>query len=126
MGLVASEHGKEREEKKKKRSLQDRDNEEEQENSLVSSNSTARNLDDIPVVVPTGHLWVEGEHPEGDRRSYDSNTYGPVSRSLVVGRVMGVVWPWAKAGRIRWEDWVGNERVKVGAGAVERYELFEA
>ena len=28
--------------------------------------------------VPLGHVWVEGEHPEG-RMSLDSNTYGPVS-----------------------------------------------
>lgn len=29
--------------------------------------------------VPTGHVWVEGEHPESDRWSNDSNHYGPVS-----------------------------------------------
>lgn len=31
--------------------------------------------------VPLGHVWVEGEHPEG-RMSLDSNTYGPVSGFL--------------------------------------------
>ena len=30
------------------------------------------------VRVPVGHIWVEGEHPEGARWSLDSNTYGPV------------------------------------------------
>lgn len=30
------------------------------------------------VTVPVGHIWVEGEHPEGARWSLDSNTYGPV------------------------------------------------
>ncbi len=29
--------------------------------------------------VPEGHVWVEGEHPEGSRHSNDSNLYGPVS-----------------------------------------------
>ncbi|KAL9578865.1 MAG: hypothetical protein Q9212_005449 [Teloschistes hypoglaucus] len=28
--------------------------------------------------IPIGHVWVEGEHPEGSRWSYDSNSYGPV------------------------------------------------
>ena len=28
-------------------------------------------------IIPTGHVWVEGEHPE-DRMTLDSNTYGPV------------------------------------------------
>ena len=30
-------------------------------------------------IVPGGHVWVEGEHPESDRWSSDSNHYGPVS-----------------------------------------------
>lgn len=29
-------------------------------------------------IVPVGHVWVEGEHPESDRWSSDSNFYGPV------------------------------------------------
>lgn len=29
--------------------------------------------------VPLGHVWVEGEHPESERFSRDSNFYGPVS-----------------------------------------------
>lgn len=31
-------------------------------------------------IVPKGHIWVEGEHPE-QRLSMDSNTYGPVHLS---------------------------------------------
>ena len=31
------------------------------------------------ATVPLGHVWVEGEHPEGTRHSNDSNLYGPVS-----------------------------------------------
>lgn len=33
--------------------------------------------------VPSGHVWVEGEHPDYQRNTLDSNTYGPVSCSTV-------------------------------------------
>lgn len=32
--------------------------------------------------IPPGHIWVEGDHPESDRWSRDSNYYGPVSFHL--------------------------------------------
>ncbi len=75
--------------------------------------------------VPFGHVWVEGDQPDG-KKNMDSNMVGPVSKSLIVGRVEGVVWPWRKAGRIRWEDWKGNDRVLVGKGTVERIEIFHS
>ncbi|MCJ1319077.1 hypothetical protein MMC15_004410 [Xylographa vitiligo] len=62
------------------------------------------------AVVPVGHVWVEGEHPE-DRKTLDSNTYGPVAKSLIVGQVKAIVWPWSKIGIIRWQDYRGNPRV---------------
>lgn len=34
--------------------------------------------------VPPGHVWVEGDHPESDRWSNDSNHYGPVSATLAI------------------------------------------
>lgn len=64
--------------------------------------------------VPLGHVWVEGEHPEHSRSSIDSNTYGAVPVSLLVGKVTGVYWPWSKAGVIRWQDWKGTSRVREG------------
>lgn len=73
--------------------------------------------------VPYGHVWIEGDQPESNK-NMDSNLVGPVSKSLIVGRVGGVVWPWRKAGRIRWEDWKGSERVLVGKGRVEEITLF--
>ena len=73
--------------------------------------------------VPFGHVWVEGDQPDGNK-TMDSNLVGPVSRSLIVGRVGGVVWPWRKAGRIGWEEWKGSERVLVGEGTVEEVTLF--
>lgn len=78
----------------------------------------------VREVVPPGHCWVEGEHPEGSRKSYDSNTYGPVSLSLVVGNVRAVVWPWRRVGWIRWEDWGGNDRIKQRVGEMPEAEIF--
>lgn len=65
--------------------------------------------------VPQGHVWVEGEHgAEGGRWTWDSNAYGPISTGLIVGKVKAVVYPFRKAGRIRWEDWRGDARVRDG------------
>lgn len=55
-------------------------------------------------IVPFNHIWVEGD-AEDPRKSLDSNTYGPVSISLITGRVMAVVWP-----RWRWLKWSDWER----------------
>lgn len=52
------------------------------------------------VKVPPGHVWVEGDGPPGS--SLDSNTYGPVSKRLLTGKVTHVVYPFAKFGAIDW------------------------
>jgi inner membrane protease subunit 2 len=49
------------------------------------------------VKVPVGHVWVEGDNW---RDSLDSNDFGPVSLSLVTGRVDRVVWPPGRMGRV--------------------------
>lgn len=54
------------------------------------------------VKVPQGHVWVEGDGPPGS--SLDSNTYGPVSRRLLTGRVTHVVYPFKKMGAVNWQD----------------------
>lgn len=41
------------------------------------------------VLIPQGHVWVEGDNVH----SIDSNTYGPISRGLLVGRVVFSLWP---------------------------------
>ncbi|KAL4921985.1 peptidase S24/S26A/S26B/S26C, partial [Aspergillus aurantiobrunneus] len=41
-------------------------------------------------IVPFNHVWVEGDAAD-PRKSLDSNTYGPVSVSLISGRVIAVV-----------------------------------
>lgn len=60
------------------------------------------------VKVPYGHVWVEGDNWAA---SSDSNYFGPVSRSLIVGKAMGVVWPPERWGR-QWGE--GHEVVKQG------------
>ncbi|KAM4060380.1 hypothetical protein HRG_014246 [Hirsutella rhossiliensis] len=55
----------------------------------------------IPTVkIPPGHVWVEGDGPRAS--SLDSNTYGPVSKRLLTGRVTHIVYPWRKFGPVRW------------------------
>ena len=61
-------------------------------------------------VVPIGHVWMEGDNPDGTK-NMDSNTYGPVSINLIVGKVKAVIFPWPKMGFIRWEDYKGSPRV---------------
>ena len=42
------------------------------------------------LVVPPGHLWIEGDNA---RNSLDSRSYGTVSASLVIGTVICRLWP---------------------------------
>lgn len=53
-------------------------------------------------IVPWNHVWVEGDS-EDPRKSLDSNTYGPVSISLVSGSVVAVLYP--RMRRLKWWDW---------------------
>jgi len=72
--------------------------------------------------VPVGHVWVEGDGPDG--KSRDSNYYGPLSKGLIVGKVVRVVWPPNRWGRVGGEDWGGGERVVEGKGKVEKVEFY--
>ena len=55
-------------------------------------------------MIPYNHLWVEGD--AGDpKKSIDSNTFGPISANLLVGRVLlklPSLTPWINGSR--WED----------------------
>ena len=42
------------------------------------------------LVIPNGHVWVEGDNPAN---SSDSRNYGTVPMALIQGRVVGRVWP---------------------------------
>ena len=51
-----------------------------------------------PIVkVPEGHIWVEGDNW---RDSLDSNDFGPISLTLVVGKAVGILWPFTRFGDI--------------------------
>ena len=57
-------------------------------------------------IVPFNHVWLEGDAAD-PRKSLDSNTYGPVSISLITGRVFAVLgprWRW-----LNWKDWETGE-----------------
>ncbi|PNY24942.1 Mitochondrial inner membrane protease subunit 2, partial [Tolypocladium capitatum] len=65
----------------------------------------------IPTVrIPQGHVWVEGDGRPGS--SLDSNTYGPVSRRLLTGRVTHIVYPFRKFGPVRWWEHEGRPLVE--------------
>lgn len=67
------------------------------------------------VTVPFGHVWVEGDNVE---TTYDSNDYGPISKTLIVGLASSVLWPWERRRRIKWQedDW----EAKVGGRLMKR------
>ncbi|GKZ21966.1 hypothetical protein AbraIFM66951_007266 [Aspergillus brasiliensis] len=64
-------------------------------------------------IVPYNHVWLEGDAKD-PRKTLDSNSYGPVSISLITGRVMAVLHP-----KWRWLDWSDWENGVV-EGDVER------
>ncbi|KAL4944507.1 hypothetical protein BDV06DRAFT_220242 [Aspergillus oleicola] len=66
-------------------------------------------------IVPFNHVWVEGDAAD-PKKSLDSNTYGPVSVSLISGRVVAVLWP-----RFRWVEWRDWERGVVDGVQEEGY-----
>ncbi len=49
------------------------------------------------VVLPPGHMWVEGDNASC---SHDSTHFGAVPLALIVGRATRVIWPPWRAGRI--------------------------
>lgn len=48
----------------------------------------------VPLRVPAGHVWVEGDNPHN---SVDSRFYGPLPTALIRGRVLCRVWPFHRA-----------------------------
>ena len=56
---------------------------------------------DSAVTIPWNHLWVEGDSSD-PAQSIDSNWYGPITQSLVIGRVTHVLGPWFRPARVEW------------------------
>eukprot|EP00794_Sanderia_malayensis_P006117 gene6117-6821_t len=66
------------------------------------------------VFVPKGHCWLEGDHRG---RSFDSNSFGPVSLGLINGLATHVLWPpkrWQKLDRTLKSDRVAVKKIKKG------------
>ncbi|XP_044136270.1 mitochondrial inner membrane protease subunit 2 isoform X2 [Bufo gargarizans] len=42
------------------------------------------------VMIPNGHVWVEGDH---HGHSFDSNAFGPVSLGLLHAHATHILWP---------------------------------
>lgn len=63
--------------------------------------------------IPAGHVWVEGDNRDRDA-SMDSNYYGPISMSLITGRVTHVLYPWDSFGSVRWQEFRGKTRIIKG------------
>ncbi|KAF8546032.1 LexA/Signal peptidase [Imleria badia] len=53
---------------------------------------------DTEVLVPEGHIWVEGDEPF---RTLDSNTFGPVPLGLVDAKLSYILWPLHRAGPLK-------------------------
>lgn len=65
------------------------------------------------AVVPPGHIWVEGDNW---RKTSDSNWYGPISKSLITGKAVAVMWPRERFWSKPWEGWKVRTRVAEGRG----------
>lgn len=66
-------------------------------------------------IVPWNHVWLEGD-AEDPRKTLDSNTYGPVSLSLITGRVFAVLGP-----RMRWLNWTDWDSTSTDDAAADSY-----
>lgn len=64
---------------------------------------------DGKVIVPFGHVWVEGDNW---RRSFDSCDFGPISKSLIDGKAVRV---WRRGW---WRDIAKREEEKEGMSRV--------
>lgn len=61
------------------------------------------------IMVPQGHVWVEGDNW---RKSRDSNWYGPISKSLINGKAVCIILPFTRFWERPWEDFKGKTKVK--------------
>uniref|UniRef100_A0A7N5KCS9 Inner mitochondrial membrane peptidase subunit 1 n=1 Tax=Ailuropoda melanoleuca TaxID=9646 RepID=A0A7N5KCS9_AILME len=50
------------------------------------------------VMVPTGHVWLEGDNLQN---STDSRYYGPIPYGLIRGRIFFKIWPLSDFGFLR-------------------------
>jgi mitochondrial inner membrane protease subunit 2 len=48
------------------------------------------NISGTKKFVPKGYYWIEGDHKG---HTYDSTSFGPISKGLVVAKVSVIIWP---------------------------------
>lgn len=75
---------------------------------------------DDEVIIQYNHMWVEGDADDREK-SRDSNWYGPISQSLVIGRVIAIMEPWWSP---RWLDleqhkWPARQKGRVQEKAIK-------
>lgn len=59
------------------------------------------------VLIPEGHIWVEGDEPF---HSLDSNSFGPIPLALVDAKLRYIVWPLHRLGSSRRPETIARER----------------
>ncbi|CAF9928608.1 MAG: hypothetical protein GOMPHAMPRED_005178 [Gomphillus americanus] len=74
-------------------------------------------------IIPSGYVWVEGD-VQDRHKSLDSNTYGPISKSLIVGQLRAIVWPWSQMAWLDPRHYSGSLRVREAAHPVEKAKMF--
>ncbi|KAI8822972.1 peptidase S24/S26A/S26B/S26C [Fimicolochytrium jonesii] len=72
----------------------------------------SHNSSTLYVRIPRGHVWVESDEPF---RGVDSNVFGPVPLGLVESKVVAVLWPTDRFGRLQSRS-VKPGRVLIGGG----------
>lgn len=55
-----------------------------------TDDKSANILSNKIVIVPRGHVWIEGDNSEN---SSDSRFYGPIPQGLIRSRAMCRIWP---------------------------------
>lgn len=68
----------------------DRDKSSGQDNRIDNQDSSMAMFQSKVVLVPRGHVWIEGDNSEN---SSDSRMYGPIPIGLIQSRVLCRVWP---------------------------------
>eukprot|EP01117_Protostelium_nocturnum_P003916 TRINITY_DN15186_c0_g1_i1.p1 TRINITY_DN15186_c0_g1~~TRINITY_DN15186_c0_g1_i1.p1 ORF type:complete len:202 (+),score=36.71 TRINITY_DN15186_c0_g1_i1:24-629(+) len=68
--------------------------------SLPGDVAPVPDLDGNPMIIPQGHVWVEGDNRS---RSNDSRRLGPVPLALIEGKVTSVIWPPKRIKRVQTE-----------------------
>lgn len=60
------------------------------DDAIDGSSMTQRTFKSNTVVVPRGHVWLEGDNVEN---SSDSRHYGPIPQGLIKSRAICRLWP---------------------------------